>query len=265
VVQVDPASPDSRIAGYLAVAVHDAAGAVIGGHFLFFVGGSVSTVSVLQAWPAGSATEVARLPAARSDLSAATLHGTTYLVGGFDGSAMTPDVLATTHGVSFRRVAQLAIPVRYAAVAGLGSALWVVGGVTSTVEGGTTETDAVQKVDLVSGGLLSSAGCPSPRATPRRWSSTARFSCWEGVRGPLRARRFFVWIQRLVSSRRPAGHLPGPISDAGAVVVNGVGYLVAARLPVQPSRWTRLWRCARSNNAGREAVRTSRQGRHRPI
>src|SRR5215475_10406235 len=134
IVQVDPSSGDSRYAGHLVTAVHDSAGAVIDGRFFVFGGGSTSTVPIVQDWRSGSGREVARLPAARSDLSATSLNGTTYIVGGYNGSAMTPVVLATTNGVSFRRVARLAIPVRYAAVAGIGSTLWVVGGVTSTSE-----------------------------------------------------------------------------------------------------------------------------------
>ncbi len=117
IVQVDVAGGSSQITGHLAVAVHDSAGAVIGGRFLVFGGGSFSTVSAVQSWTSGLATEVAKLPEARSDLSAVTLNRTSYLVGGFDGSAMTPDVLATTDGVSFRPVARLTVPVRYAAVA----------------------------------------------------------------------------------------------------------------------------------------------------
>ncbi len=88
IVAVDPAGGSSRIVGDLALAVHDSAGAVIGGRFFVFGGGSTSTVSVVQAWTAGSAAEVATLPEARSDLSATTLGGTTYVVGGFNGSAM---------------------------------------------------------------------------------------------------------------------------------------------------------------------------------
>jgi hypothetical protein len=235
IVQVDLASGDPRIAGYLAVAVHDAAGAVIGGRFFVFGGGSVSTVSVVQAWTAGSATAVTRLPAARSDLSAATVNGTTYLVGGFDGSAMTPDVLATTDGVSFRRVTQLAIPVRYAAVAGQGSTLWVVGGVTSTSEGGTTETDAVQKVDLVSGRVAVVGRLPQPTGHATALVLDGQIFVLGGRSGTVASAAIFR-LDPTTGVLTPAGHLPGPVSDAGSVVVDGVGYLVGGEVagPAEP-------------------------------
>jgi hypothetical protein len=235
IVAVDPASGDSGIAGYLAAPLHDAAGAVIGSRFVVFGGGSISTVSLVQAWTGGSATEVARLPEARSDLAAATVDGTTYLVGGFDGSAMTPAVLATTDGVSFRPVAQLAIPVRYAAVAGLGSTLWVVGGVTSTSEGGTTETDAVQKVDLVSGRTTVIARLPQPMGHATALILDGEIFVLGGRSGTVPSAAIFR-LDPASGALAPAGHLPEAVSDAGSVVVDGVGYLVGGEVtgPAEP-------------------------------
>ncbi|HYK66611.1 MAG TPA: hypothetical protein VEV45_01610 [Streptosporangiaceae bacterium] len=235
IVQVDPASGDSRIAGSLAVAVHDSAGAVIGDRFFVFGGGSTSTVPLVQAWTAGSATEVARLPEGRSDLAAATLGGTTYIVGGYDGSAMTPAVLATTDGVTFRPVARLAVPVRYAAVAGLGSTLWVVGGVTSTSEGGTTDTDAVQKVDLSSGRVTVTGRLPQPMAHATALNLDGQIFVLGGRSGTAPSATI-LRLDPASGAFVPAGHLPQAMSDAGSVVVGGVGYLVGGEVtdPAQP-------------------------------
>jgi hypothetical protein len=68
IVRVDPVSGGAQLVGQLALAVHDSAGAVIANRFFVFGGGSFSTVSLVQAWTDGSASEVARLPDARSDL-----------------------------------------------------------------------------------------------------------------------------------------------------------------------------------------------------
>jgi hypothetical protein len=235
IVQVDPASGHSRVAGYLAVAVHDSAGAVIHSRFFVFGGGSFNTVSLVQAWTGGSATAVARLPAARSDLSAATLDGTTYIVGGFDGAAMTPAILATTDGVSFRPVAQLAIPVRYAAVAGLGSSLWVVGGVTSTSEGGTSDTDAVQKVDLASGRVTVAGRLPQPMGHATALILDSQIFVVGGRSGTVPSAAI-LRLDPTTGDLAPAGHLPQALSDAGSVVVDGVGYLVGGEVtgPAEP-------------------------------
>jgi hypothetical protein len=235
IVQVDTAGGDSRIAGSLAVAVHDSAGAVIGNRFFVFGGGSISTVPYVQAWTAGSATQVARLPEGRSDLSAATLDGTTYIVGGFDGSAMTPAVLATTDGVTFRPVAQLAVPVRYAAVAGLGSTLWVVGGVTSTSEGGSTDTDAVQKVDLVSGRVTVIGRLPQPVGHAAALILGGQIFVLGGRSGTMPSAAI-LRLDPASGAVAPAGQLPEAVSDAGSVVVGGVGYLVGGEVtgPFEP-------------------------------
>ena len=229
VVQVDPASGGSRITGSLAVAVHDSAGAVIDGRFFVFGGGSTSTVPTVQAWTAGPATAVARLPEARSDLSATTLDGTTYIVGGYDGSAMTPDVLATTDGESFSPVARLAIPVRYAAVAGFGSTLWVVGGLTSTSEGGTTDTDAVQKVDVVSGQVAVVGRLPQPIGHATALLLGGQIFVLGGRSGDVPIATIFR-LDPASGALTVAGQLPRAMSDAGAVVVGGVGYLVGGEI-----------------------------------
>jgi hypothetical protein len=230
VVHVDPASGDSQIIGHLALAVHDSAGAAIGGRFFVFGGGSTSTVSVVQAFAGGSTTAAAQLPEARSDLSAATIDGTTYILGGFNGSEMTPDILATTDGVSFRVVAALAVPVRYAAVAGLGDTLWVVGGVTTTSEGGTPiETDVVQKVNLGSGQVTVAGHLPEPMGHATAVVLDDQIFILGGRSGTVPSAA--IWrLDPASGALARAGRLPGPVSDAGSVTVGDVGYLVGGEV-----------------------------------
>lgn len=235
IVQVDPASGTAQTTGQLALAVHDSAGSLIHGRFFVFGGGSFSTVSEVQAWTAGPATEVARLPDSRSDLSVAVLAGTTYIVGGFNGSAMTPDVLATTDGLSFRTVAQLAVPVRYAAVAALGGTLWVVGGVTSITEGGTTDTDAIQKIDLASGRVSIAGRLPRAFGHAAALVLDGQVFVLGGRSGTVPSAA--IWrLDQATGALAPAGQLPGPVSDAGSVVLNGVGYLIGGEVtgPAEP-------------------------------
>ena len=110
---------------------------MIHGTDVTFGGGSPATVATVQAAPApgvpGSPAVVAAavtgsLPQPRSDSAAVTLNGTTYVVGGYDGSNPDPAVLATTNGHTFSTVAILPIPVRYPAVATSGGLIYVFGG-----------------------------------------------------------------------------------------------------------------------------------------
>ena len=229
IVAVDPGSGHAQVAGRLAVAVHDSAGAVLGGRWFVFGGGSFSTVSDIQAWTAGAATVLGNLPAARSDLTVATSGATAYILGGFDGTAMTPQVLATTDGVTFRPVGDLPVPVRYAAAGVVGGTLWVIGGVTSTSEGGTAETDAVQSIDLTTGAARVAGRLNVPLGHAAAVVLGGQLFVVGGTSGG--APSAAIWrLDEGTGSLAPAGQLPQPRSDAGAVVVGGTAYLVGGEV-----------------------------------
>jgi N-acetylneuraminic acid mutarotase len=226
---VDPATGHSDVTGRLAVAVHDSAGAALGGRSFVFGGGSFSTVSDIQAWTAGSATVLGSLPTPRSDLTAVTSGSTAYIVGGFDGTAMAPQILATPDGVTFRPVADLPVPVRYAAAGVVGGTLWVIGGVTSTSEGGTAETDAVQRVDLATGEARVAGRLAAPLGHAAAVVLGGQLFVVGGRSGG--APSAVIWrLDQGTGSLMPAGQLPQPLSDAGVVVVGGTGYIVGGEV-----------------------------------
>jgi outer membrane protein assembly factor BamB len=72
-----------------------------------------------------------------------TIGRTAYLVGGYDGSAMDAEVVATTDGRHYSPVAALKVPVRYPALAVVGSRIYVFGGLGANGH----PTRAVQLVD----------------------------------------------------------------------------------------------------------------------
>ena len=84
---------------------------------------------------------VGHLPIPRADFAAVRAAGIVYLVGGYDGSSLTERVLATRDGTTFRTVARLT-PVRYPAVAAVGTKIYVLGG-----EWNGTASNAIQVVD----------------------------------------------------------------------------------------------------------------------
>ncbi|MDA8311813.1 MAG: hypothetical protein M0Z46_14605 [Actinomycetota bacterium] len=124
---------------------HDAASAVLGAKAFLFGGGQSAPVATVQAvtLPVASAASgsgagvvTGQLPQARSDDEAVTLGGTAYVVGGYDGAAGDPAVLATQDGVNFSTVVTLPVGVRYPAVAAAGGRIYVFGG--EATSGGTT-------------------------------------------------------------------------------------------------------------------------------
>jgi outer membrane protein assembly factor BamB len=116
--------------------LHDSSGAVIAGQDVAFGGGSPATIATVQSVPLSAtgsgvvpvSTVIGSLPQPRSDSATVTFKGTTYIVGGYDGTNPDRDVLATTDGHSFSAVASLKKPVRYPAVAALHGLIYVFGG-----------------------------------------------------------------------------------------------------------------------------------------
>ena len=138
--------------GTPATGLHDAAGAVLGGRYVLFGGGSPNTVATVQALAPGAggaakptATVIGQLPQPRSDASALTIGSTAYIVGGYDGTNADREVLSTTDGTTFHNVTSLPVPVRYPAVAAVGKQIYVFGG--QAVGGAGQPVNAIQMVD----------------------------------------------------------------------------------------------------------------------
>ncbi|HEY5320191.1 MAG TPA: hypothetical protein VIJ76_04870 [Galbitalea sp.] len=151
--QIDPASGSATTLGQLTTAVHDAAGAVFGGRLVVFAGGSFSTVAAVQSFAGGATSSAGSLPAARSDLVAASIGSRTYVLGGFDGTSLERPILETTDGTHFQVAGNLARPVRYPAVAVVGGRVYVIGGQLGTQESTATgaQTNDIQRFDPVTG------------------------------------------------------------------------------------------------------------------
>jgi hypothetical protein len=153
---LDPATGAARSIGSLPAGVHDAAGGVVAGQDLVFGGGSPTTVAGVESFtPAGgggssaggSAAASGQLPQPRSDATAASIGGTTYIVGGYDGKNPDAAVLGTRDGRTFRRVATLSVPVRYPAVAAAAGKVYVFGGQAISGAQAGNPVDDIQMVD----------------------------------------------------------------------------------------------------------------------
>ena len=147
---VDTSTGKPTVIGSLPRGVHDAAGAVLGGRYFVFGGGSPSTVADVEAFTPAAGTMAAAqvvgsLPQPRSDEAAVTLGQQIYIVGGYDGTSADPEVLATSDGVHYANVAPLPVPVRYPAVAAVDGKIYVFGGQSLT--SAAAPVDDIQVVD----------------------------------------------------------------------------------------------------------------------
>ena len=130
-----------RLVGRLPVPTHDAAAAFAGSFasetgnsaYLFGGGQTVSTDAVVRVNPrTGVAHAAGSLGEPLSDLGAATVNGTAYIVGGYTGSRFATAVLRFSPGHSPQLVTRLPAGLRYAGVAALDGKIYVAGGLTTS-------------------------------------------------------------------------------------------------------------------------------------
>jgi outer membrane protein assembly factor BamB len=227
VVLLDPASGQLTSQGSLAAPTHDAAGAQIGGTGFVFGGGAASTVATVQQLrPGGTASTAASLPQPRSDLSAVRSGRTVYLLGGYDGARLLPQVLATTDGRTFRTVARLPVPVRYAALAAADGSLWVFGG----LDAAGADVTAIQRVDPARHSAKVVGHLPVPLAGAAAANLGGLVVLAGGVSNGA-AQAAVYQLDRNHGRVREVAQLPTPVSNAGAAVLGDSLYLVGGEDP----------------------------------
>lgn len=226
VFRLDPANGALSTLGTLPDAAHDAAGAILGGRDVVFAGGNATPVATVQAWSSSSGGQVlGQLPQARSDLVAATVGGTTYLLGGYDGSSLVPAVLATTDGSRFHPVANLPVPVRYPAVAALGSRIFLFGG-----ESGGGLVDAIQEVDVATGTARVIGHLPRALGDAAAAALGGRLYVMGGRVAAGMTNQ--VWsVDPASGQARPAGTLPEALANEGVATIGDRAYLVGGEDP----------------------------------
>lgn len=226
VTRLDPVTGRATDAGRLAAASHDAAGAVLGGTPYLFGGGVAASLATVQSLRSrGTATAAGQLPGPRSDLSAVTLGGTAYLIGGYDGTRYDASILATRNGRTFRTVARLPVPVRYAAVAGTGQEIYVFGGETAA-----GPSQMIQRVNLATGRAAVVGHLPAPDTGATAFTLAGQIFIAGGQvtragTGPAPTAAVLAYKPGQHTTAL-AGMLPVPVSNAAAAVLGGTAFVV---------------------------------------
>lgn len=229
--------------GTLAAPVHDAAGVVVSGKGILFGGGSSVATATVQQLPslgptpgsgASSATRLQSLPQARADTAAVTIGATAYVIGGYDGTNGDPAVLATTNGRSYRTVARLPVPVRYAAVAALKGRIYVFGGDATSGSRQGAPVATVQVVDPATHTASIAGSLPLPLAGAAAAVLAGHVFVAGGDTLPTSARAsaqptatgaIYEWVPSAQQGLL-AGHLFTPVSNAGLAIVGTRAWLV---------------------------------------
>ena len=207
--------------GSLLQATHDAAGAALGSRLLVIGGGTTAPSGTTQIQTRGRTVQNRALGGARADAGAVTIGHTVYLVGGYDGSAMSAEVVASTDGRRYRPVVALRVPVRYPALAALGSRIYVFGGQTANgrPSGVVQVVDPTTRTSSVVGRLP----VPLSAAAAGVLGGTIYVAGGRGARGPTRA--IYAFVPQKASFLR-AGSLRVATANAGSTVSNGRLWIV---------------------------------------
>ncbi len=211
---IELAGPDRNNAlGKLAVPLHDAAAAAVGGSVYLFGGGQVSSyTAITRVDPSsGRASSAGQLPEPRSDLAAATLGHTVYLVGGFTGIKAVSSILAFTPGKNPTVVGVMPKALRYASVAAIDGRLVIAGGM-----GPNGPTSSIETFDPRTGKVTQLGNLPAP-VSHAPAVTLGRYVYVIGGRAANNAptREVFA-IDPRTGTVSLAGHLPVPLSDAAA-------------------------------------------------
>jgi hypothetical protein len=232
---------DGRVKGRgsLAVPVHDATGLVVNHVPYVIAGGNTTTVGdVQEVHNAGAARVVAHLPQPRSDLSADTVQGGGYVLGGFDGTTSLSPILRTGDGRRFSTFAHLRITVRYAAVAATaspeGDQLLIFGG-----EHNGVPINDVQDLNTSTGRTRIVGHLPEPLAHEAAFVLGDTVWLAGGRSNNQLQSRIWRWDasrHRIVA----AGRLPYAVADAGVAVDGSAAYIVGGETPEPTARVTVL-------------------------
>jgi hypothetical protein len=228
----------ARTAGSLPAALHDAAAATVAGHSYLFGGGEPSHDAILALRPGGVASQVGTIAAPASDVSAAAIGRTVYVVGGYTGIEPLATIQAWRPGQQRASVvAHLPKPLRYAAVAASAGRLVIAGGTS-----GVTPSRAVYSFDPTAARVSRIATLPRPltHAAAAAVGSTVYVI---GGRAGASGRQTDA-IQALTLGRRrvwQAGRLPIALSDSAAVA-SGRGILLAGGRDAGGRTRDEVWR-----------------------
>ena len=150
-----------------------------------------------------------------------TIGRTAYVVGGYSGRGMDREVVATADGRRFHPVTALPVPVRYPAVAALGSSIYVFGGLGANGR----PVDTVQRIDTGTSGATVVGHLPRPvsAAAAGTIDGTIYVAGGRTLRGPTSA--VYAFKPHGASLLR-AGSLRVPVANAGTAVTGGRLWIV---------------------------------------
>jgi hypothetical protein len=237
IIRIDPAAGTVAPAGTLGTAVHDATGTEFGDRPLLIGGGAheVGTTAVVDV-STKPPKQAGALPEPRSDLSSIVVDDRLVVLGGYDGTAITPGVLSSTDGSTFTRIGDLVTPVRYGAVARDKKTVYVFGGKTR-VNGADSQTADIQAVDTATGKVTVVGSFPQPigHAVAVTLGNQILVLGGRTGTGTKLTDSAAIWrFDPAGGTVTQVGALPAPLTDSTAAVVGDTAYLIGGERSATP-------------------------------
>jgi N-acetylneuraminic acid mutarotase len=208
----------------------------VGARLLVLGGGGAGELSSVESAAAGRRWHViAHLPGPRSDLLTVTVPGGLLVVGGYDGTRSSREVLRSHDGRHFVRVGQLRQGVRYAAAVRVGGSVWVFGG-----EDRQKELRTVQRINTATGSVTVEARLPRALGHSAAAVMGSRILLMGGRTGPHRVTDQMLWFDPESKRFSRAGRLPYPVADAGLLTTGSTAYLMGGETPNFTDRVMRI-------------------------
>ena len=213
-------------AGRLPEAQHDAQGTLIDGRASCSAAGRSAPTRTPPYNPAtGAASQAGSLPTATSDAAVATIAGTAYVVGGYDGQRALDTIVAWRPGAPARVAARLPYGLRYAAVAASGGRLLIAGG-----SRGEAATTAIMEFDPATRRVSPLGRLPAP-LTHAAAAALGPYVYVLGGRGAESGTQTaaIVAIDSRTGQALRVGSLPQALSDAAAIAVGQTVWLAGGQ------------------------------------
>ncbi|MDQ1431827.1 MAG: hypothetical protein QOF40_2429, partial [Actinomycetota bacterium] len=128
---------------------------------------------------------------------------------------------------TFKKVGNLPVPVRYPAVAVVGNAIYLFGGVSNSKAG--VDTATVQRLDVSSGAIDTVATLPTSLSHASAIVLGGQVFLLGGYVDNTKLSDQILRFDPATGATTSVGALPAPLSDAAAVVIGKQGYLVGGQ------------------------------------
>jgi N-acetylneuraminic acid mutarotase len=163
-------------------------------------------------------------------VAVASVGGTAYVVGGYNGTSALDTIVAWRPGEQARVVARLPNAVRYAAAAAVEGRLIIAGG-----SQGESASTAILSFDPITGAVAQIGHLPAPltHATAATLGAAVYLVGGRGASVDSQTAAVLAINPRSGTVRR-VGRLPLPLSDAAAVASAGTIVVAGGRTPAGP-------------------------------